>query len=51
MLYQQNRSDVMANTQQWRMDQFRRANGLDNAVDPEDPQYRSVPKQRSPFRQ
>ena len=51
MLYQQNRPDVMANTQQWRMNQFRRANGLDNAVDPEDPQYRAVPKQRSPFRQ
>ena len=51
MLYLQNRPDVMANTQQWRMMQFRRANGLDNAIDPEDSQYRAVPKQRSPFRQ
>ena len=51
MLYLQNRPDVMQNVQQWRMMQFRRANGLDNAADPEDPQYRTVPKQRSPFRQ
>ena len=51
MLYLQNRPDVMQNVQQWRMNQFRRANGLDNAADPEDPQYRAVPKQRSPFRQ
>lgn len=51
MLYMQNRPDVMANVQQWRINQFRRANGFDNATDPEDPQYRAVPKQRSPFRQ
>ncbi len=51
MLYYQNRPDVMANMQQWRMQQFRRMNGLDTDVNPEDPQYRSVPKQRSPFRQ
>ena len=51
MLYLQNRPDVMANTQRWRMMQFRRAHGVDNALDPEDPQYRAVPKQRSPFRQ
>ena len=51
MLYYQNRPDVMANMQQWRMQQFRRMNGLDTDVSPEDPQYRSVPKQRSPFRQ
>lgn len=51
MLYQQNRPDVMANVQQWRMNQIRRLNGLDNAADPEDPQYRAVPKQASPFRQ
>ena len=41
----------MANMQQWRINQFRRAQGLDNGTDPEDPQYRAVPKQRSPFRQ
>ena len=51
MLYMQNRPDIMANTQQWRIQQFRRAQGLENAADPEDPQYRAVPKQRSPFRQ
>ena len=51
MLYMQNRPDIMANTQQWRIEQFRRTHGLDNAADPEDPQYRAVPKQRSPFRQ
>lgn len=51
MLYLQNRPDVMANTQQWRINQFRRANGMDSATDPEDPQYRAVPKQSSPFRQ
>ncbi len=51
MLYMQNRPDIMANMQQWRIQQFRRAQGLDNAADPEDPQYRAVPKQRSPFRQ
>ena len=51
LLYLQNRPDVMQNVQQWRMMKFRRANGLDNAADPEDPQYRAVPKQRSPFRQ
>ena len=51
MLYLQNRPDVMANVQQWRTNQIRRSNGLDNAADPEDPQYRAVPKQRSPFRQ
>ena len=51
MLYLQNRPDVMANVQQWRMMQFRRVNGLEPVTDPEDPQYRAVPKQRSPFRQ
>ena len=51
MLYLQNRPDVMANVQQWRMMQFRRTNGLEPVTDPENPQYRAVPKQRSPFRQ
>lgn len=51
MLYYQNRPDVMANTQQWQLRQMRRMNGMDQSVDPSDPQYRAVPKQRSPFRQ
>lgn len=51
MLYYQNRPDVMTNVQQWRMMQFRRMNGMGNAVNPEDPEYRAVPQQRSPFRQ
>ena len=51
MLYYQSRPDVMANTQRLRMMQFRRMNGLDTDVNPEDEQYRAVPKQRSPFRQ
>ncbi|MFC4677429.1 chemotaxis protein [Desulfovibrio legallii] len=51
MLYWQNRPDVMAATQDWRARQFRRMQGLDEAASPEDPAYRAVPKQRSPFRQ
>lgn len=51
MLYWQNRPDVMAATQDWRARQFRRMQGLDEAASPEDPVYRAVPKQRSPFRQ
>ena len=51
MLYMRNRPDIMANTQQWRMQQFNRAHGLDQDVSPEDPAYRAVPKQRSPFKQ
>lgn len=51
LLYMRNRPDVMANTQQWRMQQFNRAYGLDQDVSPEDPAYRAVPKQRSPFKQ
>ena len=51
MLYLQNRPDIMDNVQRMRMMQFRRANGLDQTTDPEDPQYRAVPKQPSPFRQ
>ena len=51
LLYLQNRPDVMANTQQWRMQQFNRMHGLDKDVSPEDPAYRAVPKQRSPFKQ
>ncbi len=49
MLYWQNRPDVMAGMQKIRMREFRRRMGL--APEPEDPDYRSLPKQRSPFRQ
>ena len=51
LLYLQNRPDIMANTQQWRMQQFNRIHGLDKDVSPEDPAYRAVPRQRSPFPQ
>ncbi|WP_291439523.1 chemotaxis protein [Desulfovibrio sp.] len=51
LLYIQNRPDIMANTQQWRLQQFNRAHGLDREQNPEHPEYRAVPKQRSPFKQ
>ena len=50
-LYIQNRPDVMANTKQWRMQQFHRAHGLDRGQNPEHPEYRAAPKHRSPFKQ
>lgn len=49
MLYWTNRPDVMQNMQKWRHEKIRRSLGL--APSPEDPAYREVPKQRSPFRQ
>lgn len=51
LLYLQNRPDIMANTQQWRLRQFNAIHGLDKDASPEDPAYRAVPKQRSPFKQ
>lgn len=51
LLYLQNRPDIMANTQQWRLRQFNAIHGLDKDTSPEDPAYRAVPKQRSPFKQ
>ncbi|MDR0816839.1 MAG: chemotaxis protein [Desulfovibrio sp.] len=48
-LYYYNRPEVMAQQQQLRRDQFNRLTG--NAPDPEIPEYRAKPKQRSPFRQ
>jgi len=51
MLYYQSKPDVMENMQRWRIMQFRRMNGIDTNVNPEDEQYRAAPKQRSPFRQ
>ncbi|GHU92419.1 chemotaxis protein [Candidatus Desulfovibrio trichonymphae] len=47
-LYYYNRPEVMAQ-QQLRRAQFNRLTG--NAPDPEIPEYRAKPKQRSPFRQ
>lgn len=47
MLYWQNRPDVMANTQKWQTTKMRSILG----ASPEDPAWREVPKQRSPFKQ
>lgn len=53
-LYYYNRPHIMQNMQQWRVDRFRQQL-LDRqgptAVDPSDPAYRSIPRERSPFRQ
>lgn len=49
MLYWANRPDVMQNVQKWRHERLRHSLGLNPS--PEDPAYREVPKQRSPFRQ
>lgn len=49
MLYWQNQPAVMENTQRWRAEQFRRYMGLNPS--PESPDYRLIPKQKSPFRQ
>ncbi|RRD70335.1 MULTISPECIES: chemotaxis protein [unclassified Desulfovibrio] len=50
MLYLYSHPDITANMQQWRMRHFARVHGL-APVSPEDPQYRAVPRQASPFRQ
>lgn len=49
LLYWVNHPDVVQNVQNWRREQYRRAMGL--APSPEDPAYREVPRQKSPFRQ
>ena len=49
MLYHSNLPSIMEQTQRWHTIQYRRQLGLD--VSPEDPEYREIPKQRSPFRQ
>lgn len=49
MLYYYNRPDVMEKVRDWRLEQFQRALGA--APSPEDPAYRAVPKQPSPFRE
>lgn len=51
LLYWNNRPDVMANVQQWQTRQWRDALAPHSGVNPEDPAYRAVPKERSPFRQ
>lgn len=49
MLYHYNRPDVMEKVRNWRIDQFQRQMGI--APSPDDPAYRAVPKQKSPFRE
>ena len=49
MLYLHNRPDVMQRVQDWRLQNYQRMMGAEPS--PEDPAYRAVPKQRSPFRQ
>lgn len=49
MLYLHNRPDVMQQVQDWRLQSYQRRMGVEPS--PEDPAYRAVPKQRSPFRQ
>ena len=49
MLYYYNRPDVMSRMQDWRISRFNCLTG--GRPSPEDPAYRAVPKQRSPFRQ
>lgn len=49
MLYHVNRPEVMRRMQQWQMSRFSRLS--DQKPAPQDPAYRAVPKQRSPFRQ
>lgn len=50
-LYHYNRPAVMENVQNWRLGQYRRMMGIAPETNPEDPAYRAVPKQKSPFRQ
>lgn len=47
LLYWYNNPDVMVNLQQSQMQFYRRQMG----IAPEDPKYREIPAQRSPFRQ
>lgn len=49
MLYLSNRPDVMQRVQDWNLQGYQRRMGIQPS--PEDPAYRAVPKQRSPFRQ
>ena len=47
--YQMSQPSVMENVQQWRVTRFTR--GHSAKANPEDPSYREVPRERSPFRQ
>lgn len=49
LLYWVNHPDVVQNIQNWRREKFYKSLGI--APNPEDPAYREVPKQKSPFRQ
>ena len=49
MLYYFNRPDVMQSMQRSQFNMYMRHMGRD--ISPEDPSYRAVPRQRSPFRQ
>ena len=49
MLYYFNRPDVMQSMQRSQFNMYMRHMGRD--ISPEDPAYRAVPRQRSPFRQ
>lgn len=49
LLYQYNRPEVVENIRDWRINQFNRHIG--QKPSPEDPAYREIPQQRSPFRQ
>lgn len=51
-LYFYNQPNIMMQVQQSRLDAYRRyINRHNNGVNPESPEYREVPRQRSPFRQ
>ncbi|MDE5879535.1 MAG: chemotaxis protein [Desulfovibrio sp.] len=49
MLYYNTRPDIVQQVQDWRLQSIQRQMGIKPS--PEDPAYRAVPKQRSPFRQ
>ena len=49
MLYLNTRPDIVQQVQDWRLRSYQRMMGVQPS--PEDPAYRAVPKQRSPFRQ
>lgn len=49
MLYLNTRPDIVQQVQDWLLRSYQRMMGVQPS--PEDPAYRAVPKQRSPFRQ
>lgn len=46
LLYYYNKPEVMERMRAWQIDQYNRRMG----IAPENPEYRSIPKQQSPFR-